>query len=358
MSLFEAFESKHLSLKNRIVMAPMTRQRATADGVPTSHVATYYAQRASAGLIITEATPISPTGVGYPNVPGIYTDAQIDGWLHVTQSVHNAGGKIFLQLWHVGRISHSAYQPGGARPIAPSAIRPSPELTCYLPDGTDVHPEPRAMTLDDIEQVIQDYASAAQNALRAGFDGVELHCANGYLIDQFLRDATNQRRDQYGGSINNRLRFMQRTLAAIVHVVGCDKLGVKISPVNSFNEISDSDPFELFSAVVAMLNDYDLAYLDVAEGVIGSDQAPPEFDFASLRKQYNGVYMANGGYTCATGQVAIADGRADLIAYGAPFIANPDLVDRFAGNFPLNEVDYSTCYSGGEKGYIDYPTLN
>ncbi len=358
MSLFAPFTSKHLSLKNRIVMSPMTRQRAAASGIPTSHMATYYGQRASAGLIITEATPVSPTGIGYPNIPGIYTEDQIEGWKTVTKSVHEKEGKIFLQLWHVGRISHPVYQPNGQAPIAPSAIQPSSDLTCYLPDGKDIYPKPRAMDKSDIDRLVAEYAQGAINAIDADFDGVELHCANGYLIDQFLRDGTNRRTDDYGGSIENRLRFMRESLAAIINVVGNKKVGVRISPINSYNDIQDSNPTDLFNQVVDMLNEYDIAFLDVAESDFAQSELTPEFDYIALRARYGGVYIANGGYSKTSGDESIRQDQADLIAFGTPFISNPDLVARFLHDKTLAEVDFSTCYSGGEKGYIDYPNAD
>ena len=357
MKLNTAFESSHLLLSNRIVMAPMTRQRAEVNGDPTSMMATYYSQRASAGLIITEATPISPEAVGYPCIPRIYSESHIQGWKKVTEAVHAKGGKIFLQLWHVGRISHPFYQPNGEMPMAPSEVQPSEDNVCYLPDGKTTYPKPRAMTKDDISKVVNEYTAAAEKAMRAGFDGVEIHGANGYLIDQFLRDKTNLRTDEYGGDIDNRVRFLKDIVDAVVKTIGNEKVGVRISPINSYNDIEDSNPQALFNHVAKRLSTYDLAYLHVAEGVIGEGPAV-DFDFNELKSHYKGVYIANGGYTGESAEDALSNERADLIAFGAPYIANPDLVERLATQSPLNDVDYNTCYAGGEKGYIDYPVMS
>ena len=357
MSLLTSFSAKYLELKNRIVMAPMTRQRADNDGNPTDIMATYYEQRASAGLIITEATPISPYAVGYANIPGIYSDSHIEGWKKVTESVHKKGGKIFLQLWHVGRISHPFFLPNNDVPMAPSAVQPSKETPCYTSEGKTSYPMPREMTHDDIKLVVQQFIDGAKNALAAGFDGVEVHSANGYLIDQFLRDKTNRRADEYGGSVANRCRFLNEVVTAVVNAIGNDKVGVRISPINTFNDMDDSDPQTLFNSVVELLNDFDLAFLHVAEGVIG-DVPPKPFDFHELKSKYSGVYMANGGYSQSSAEAALSSNRADLVAFGAPFISNPDLVERFGKNAELNEVDYSTCYGGDAKGYIDYPMLS
>ena len=357
MRLLDAFKSPALSLKNRIVMAPMTRQRAADDHTPTPMMVEYYRQRATAGLLITEGTPIAPEGVGYSNVPGIYTDAHIDGWRDVTTAVHSAGGKIALQLWHVGRSSHTLFQPEGQLPIAPSAIAISPDITCYTPEGPTQFETPRAMTLEDISRVKDEFVTAAHNAKAAGFDAVEIHAANGYLLDQFLRDGSNKRDDNYGGSIANRSRFTLDITEAVCAEVGSDYTGIRVSPINTFNDMSDSDPNALFNYLAGELNAFDLAFLHVAEGVIGDPSLAPAFDYSALRQTYKGVYMANGDYSKESGELALSEGKADLIAIGRPFIANPDLVARYIGNAELNEVDYDTCYGGNEKGYIDYPAM-
>ena len=317
----------------------------------------YYRQRASAGLLITEGTPIAPEAVGYSNVPGIYTGAHIDGWRSVTRAVHEAGGKIILQLWHVGRASHTLFQPEGKLPIAPSAVAISPEITCYTPDGPTQFETPRAMTLDDIARVKEEFAAGAHNAKEAGFDGVEIHSANGYLLDQFLRDGSNKRDDEYGGTIANRCRFALEVTEAVCAEVGNSFTGIRVSPINTFNDMSDADPNALFNYFAGELNQFELAFLHVAEGVIGDPSTAPEFDFSALKQTYNGIYMANGDYSKENGEKALKEGKADLIAIGRPFIANPDLVARFNGDAELNQVDYETCYGGNEKGYIDYPAM-
>lgn len=353
IDLFTPITIGSIALRNRIVMAPLTRNRAGEGNVPQDINVTYYAQRASAGLIITEATPISPMAHGYPATPGIHTEAQIEGWKKVVDAVHEKGGKIVLQLWHVGRISHPSLLPDNALPVAPSAIKPAGQTFTY--EGLQDFVTPRALETEELPGIVSDYAQATKNALRAGFDGVEIHAANGYLLDQFLRDSTNKRNDEYGGSIENRVRLLLEVTRAVVDVAGSDKVGVRISPLNPFNDISDSDPQKLFNYVANALSPFNLAYLHVVEGgMVGSDL--PEFDFVELRRQFKGAYMANLGYTKETATAAISEGRADLVAFGVPFIANPDLVERFQRNAPLNEADQSTFYGGTEKGYIDYPT--
>ncbi len=349
-------------LPNRIVMAPLTRNRAGPANVPQAMNALYYAQRASAGLIITEATQISPQGVGYPNTPGIHNAAQVKGWRQVTQAVHEREGRIVLQLWHVGRISHPSLQPDGALPVAPSAVRPAGEAYTY--EGLKPFVTPRALALDEIPGVVHQYRTAAQYALAAGFDGVEIHAANGYLIDQFLRDGTNHRTDRYGGSLANRVRFLLQVTKAITGVWGADRVGVRISPVGAFNDMSDSDPETTFNYVAGQLNRFGLAYLHVVEGDEGSDspgaealESPAAFDFKRLRHSFSGLYMANFGYTLARAEAALRAGRADLLSFGKLFLANPDLPERFAQGAPLNEPDPATFYGGGEQGYTDYTAL-
>ncbi|MGH8472506.1 MAG: alkene reductase, partial [Gammaproteobacteria bacterium] len=344
------------------VMAPLTRNRAGPGNVPQATNALYYAQRASAGLIITEATQISPQGVGYPDTPGIHNAAQVEGWRQVTQAVHERRGRIFLQLWHVGRISHPALQPDGALPVAPSAVSPAGEAYTY--EGLKPFVTPRALALDEIPGVIDQYRTAAHYALAAGFDGVEIHAANGYLIDQFVRDGTNHRTDRYGGSLANRVRFLLHVTEAVANIWNADRVGVRISPVAAFNDMSDSDPQTTFNYVAERLNRFGLAYLHVIEGDESdesADEIPGEsttaFDFRRLRRSFSGLYMANFGYTYAGANAALRAGRAELVSFGKLFLANPDLPERFAKRAPLNEPDHATFYGGGERGYTDYPAL-
>jgi N-ethylmaleimide reductase len=354
VDLFTPIKLGSIELKNRIAMAPLTRNRAGEGNVPQDMNVEYYAQRASAGLIVTEATPISEMGHGYPATPGIHSAAQIEGWKKVTSAVHARGGKIVLQLWHVGRISHPSLLPDNALPVAPSAIKPAGQAFTYT--GLQDFVTPRALAIEELPGIVAAYVEATRNALEAGFDGVEIHAANGYLLDQFLRDGTNKRTDSYGGDKTNRARLLLEVVQAVVTVAGADRVGVRISPLNPFNDISDSNPQDLFNYVAQELSPFGLAYLHVVEG--GSHGLPtPAFDFVQLRKHFNGSYIANLGYDKATGNAALAAGKADLVAYGVPFIANPDLVERFAKNAPLNEADQSKFYGGTEQGYTDYPTL-
>lgn len=353
--LFSPLKLGRLELPNRIVMAPLTRNRATVPGcIPNDLNVTYYAQRASSGLIISEATPISLMAHGYPATPGIHTAQQVAGWKKVVDAVHAKGGRIFLQLWHVGRISHPSLLPDHTLPVAPSAIRPAGQAFTY--EGLQDFVMPRALATEEIPGLIDDYRKAAENALQAGFDGVEVHGANGYVLDQFLRDGTNQRTDQYGGSIANRTRLLLEVVATVCKVWGADRVGVRLSPINQFNDIRDANPQALFNHVAETLNPFGLAYLHVVEVGMTGD-APQPFDFGELRRCFKGNYMANGGYDKTRGNAAIAAGHADCIAYGVPYIANPDLVERFARNAELNEADPSTFYGGGEQGYTDYPVL-
>lgn len=355
LDLFSPIKLGAINLKNRMVMAPLTRNRAGESGVPQDMNVTYYAQRASAGLIITEATPISVMAHGYPLLPGIYTNAQVAGWKKITDAVHAKGGKIVLQLWHVGRISHPSLLPNNALPVAPSAIKPAGKAFTY--NGLVDYVEPRALEVSELPGIIADYVHATKSALAAGFDGVEVHAANGYLLDQFLRDGTNKRSDNYGGSFENRTRLLLEVTKAVVEVAGADKVGVRISPVNPFNDMKDSNPQALFNYVTEQLNQFGLAYLHVVEGGIhGGGEADP-FDFLQMRKLFRGAYVANLSYDKARGNAAIASGHADAIAYGVPFIANPDLVERFKLDAPLNEADSKSFYGGDETGYTDYPFL-
>jgi len=355
LDLFSPAKLGSITLKNRMVMAPLTRSRAPkGTGVPQDLNVTYYAQRATAGLIVTEATPISAMGHGYILLPGIYTDAQVAGWKKVTEAVHAKGGKIVLQLWHVGRISHPSLLPNNALPVAPSAIKPAGQAYTY--EGLVDFVEPRALAESELPGIVQEYVHATKCALEAGFDGVEIHAANGYLLDQFLRDGSNKRTDNYGGSLENRTRFLLEVTKAVTEVAGSDKVGLRLSPVNPFNDMQDSDPQALFNYVANALNQFNLAYLHVVEGGMGGE--PVSFDFEELRKQFKGSYMANFGYDKARGNAAIQSGHADVIAFGVPFLANPDLVKRYSIDAPLNQADSETFYGGTEKGYTDYPYLS
>lgn len=349
-SLLSALQAGSLNLPNRVVMAPLTRNRADHEtGAPTELNARYYAQRASAGLIISEATQISQQGQGYIWTPGIYTPDQILGWRKVTEAVHAAGGRIVNQLWHVGRVSHTSLQEGGAAPVAPSAIRAKAQT--FIEGGFADVSEPRALGIDEIPGIIRDYEQAARNAKDAGFDGIEIHAANGYLLDQFLSDNANHRTDAYGGSIENRIRLVIEVVEAALKVWEPGRVGIRISPGNT-NDALDSNPAALFGSLVQAIDRFDLAYLHVIE-------APAdELDYGDLRRSFHGGYMANGGYTHERALEAIANGKADLVAFGRPFIANPDLVERFRFNAPLNEPDRATFYGGGPEGYVDYPVLD
>lgn len=349
--LFSPIQLGTLTLPNRLVMAPLTRNRAGAGNVPHALNETYYAQRATAGLIISEATQISPQGVGYPGTPGIHTPEQVAGWKGVTSAVHQKGGRIFLQLWHVGRISHPSLQPNGEKPVAPSAIAPRGETFTLV--GMAPFETPRALGEEEIPGIVAQYATAAENAMAAGFDGVEIHAANGYLLDQFLRDGTNHRRDGYGGSLANRMRFLKEVVGAVLAVVPAGKVGVRLSPENTFNDITDSDPQATFEAVAEMLSPFGLAYLHVVEGDFVSGEK--HLDYGRIKARFGGLYMANAGYTKERAEKSLQTGAADLISFGALFIANPDLVERFAKNAPLTEPDTTTYYGGDAKGYTDYP---
>jgi N-ethylmaleimide reductase len=353
--LFEPFQAGALTLRNRIVMAPLTRSRARQPGdVPTELNALYYRQRATAGLIVSEATQITPQGKGYAFTPGIYSDEQIAGWRLVTDAVHAEGGQIVLQLWHVGRISHPSLQPGGALPVAPSAIRPKGQA--FTETGFQDFVTPRALAADEIPGIVADYARAARNAIAAGFDGVEIHGANGYLLDQFLRDGTNHRTDQYGGSVENRLRFPLLVVDAVVAAVGAERVGIRLSPVTPSNDIADSNPTAVFFPLVEALARLRLAYVHVVEGATGGSRETP-FDFDALRRRFPGAWIANNSYTRDLAVEHLAQQRTDLVAFGRPFIANPDLVARLRQGAPLAELDRATLYGGGAKGYTDYPAL-
>jgi N-ethylmaleimide reductase len=353
--LFQPFTLGDLTLPNRIVMAPLTRNRATPGTDAANELtATYYRQRASAGLIISEGTQVSPQGQGYLQTPGLYSPAQIAGWKTVTDTVHAAGGRMFAQIWHVGRVSHESLLNGGA-PVAPSAI--AAKSKTYIAGGfADVTP-PRALTLDEIPGVVGEYADAAANALKAGFDGVEIHGANGYLIDQFLKDGANHRQDAYGGPAENRVRFGLEVVDAILKVFPRTRLGIRISPVSPANDTVTSDPAQVFGLFVSELSKRGIAFIHVVEGATGGPRDNVPFDWAALRKSFSGAYIANNGYTRDMAIDAVSQGRADLVAFGKAFIANPDLVERLRLDAPLNELDRTTLYGGGEKGYVDYPAL-
>lgn len=347
--LLSPFQLGDLTLRNRMVMAPLTRSRAGKGDVPTPLMADYYRQRASAGLIISEASQISPQGKGYPRTPGIFSDAQGDGWKRVTDAVHEGGGRIFLQIWHVGRLSHPLVQPHGNLPVAPSAVRPDGEL--FTDRGMKPYETPRALATYEIPLVVADFRRAAENAKCAGFDGVEIHAANGYLIDQFLRDGTNQRTDAYGGSVENRVRFLMDVVDAVVPVVGAQRVGVRLSPIFNGFSMRDSDPATTFGYAAEQLGRKGLAYLHVMQLGEGT------FDFAGLKRRYGGTYIANGGYDAGRAEAAIASGEADLVSFGSLFLSNPDLVERFRQGAALNAADPRTFYQGEERGYTDYPTL-
>ncbi|MFI0395076.1 alkene reductase [Paracoccus jiaweipingae] len=354
--LFSPVDLGPYRLTNRIVMAPLTRSRAV-NGVANAMMADYYRQRAGAGLIVSEGVTVSPQAVGYAHTPGIWTDQQTESWRTVTQAVHDAGGRIFAQLWHVGRISHPDLQPDGGDPVAPSAIRA--EAIAFTADGKQPTTLPRALRADELPGIVADYERAARNALAAGFDGVEIHAANGYLLDEFLRDGANQRQDQFGGSIENRLRFPLQVIRAVAAICDNGRTGVRISPVSHANGLSDSNPQPVFSALVEALNGIDLGYLHVVEGETGGPrEVAGGFDLNLLRQAFKGTYIANNGYDRDLALAVRQQDRADLIAFGRPFISNPDLVARLEQDAPLNPLQNGTVYGGGAEGYVDYPTLD
>ena len=355
-ALFTPYRLGDLELPNRVVMAPLTRNRATkGTDAPNDMMVEYYRQRATAGLIITEATQITQQGQGYIWTPGIYTGEQVEGWTKVTKAVHAAGGRIFLQLWHVGRISHTSLQPGGAAPVAPSAIKANTKT--YLESGFADVSAPRALEAEEIPNIVRDFYAASVNAKRAGFDGVEIHGANGYLIDQFLKDGTNKRTDAYGGSIENRVRFAVEVAEAILQEWEPSRVGLRISPVSPANDAQDSSPQKTFGYLVECMSALRLGYLHVVEGATGGPRDVAPFDYGALKKAFRGAYMANNGYDRDLAAEAVSSGRADLVAFGKPFIANPDLVERLRTGAPLNEPDKATFYGGDAKGYTDYPAL-
>lgn len=355
-SLFDPIQLGPLRLRNRVVMSAMTRNRAPHE-TPTALNALYYGQRATAGLIVTESTAISRQGLGWPGAPGIYEARHVEGWRLVTDAVHARGGHIVLQLWHCGRSSHPSTQPGGATPIGPSALQPAG--TVRTPAGRQPLVVPRAATAADIAACLREYAEAARRAMDAGFDGVEVHGGNGFLLDQFMKDSSNVRQDGYGGSAANRCRLLVEATAAVAAVWGPSRVGVRLSPTNPSNyELSDRDPDSLFGTAVAGLDDLGIAFIDVVEGSSSALPATADLDWAAHRTRFRGVYIANNGYDLARAQQTVGRGHADMVAFARPFIANPDLVRRWAGGAPLNAVVQDTVYGAGEAGYTDYPFLD
>ncbi len=351
--LFTPSTVGRLALPQRFVMAPMTRNRALPSLAPGRQAPLYYAQRASAGLVITEATQISDSAAGYVFTPGIYNDEQIAGWRAVADAVHAAGGRIVMQLWHTGRISHPVMQPDGAAPVSASALAAEGQLITY--QGPLPFPTPRALDAHEIAGIVGDFAQAARNAVTAGFDGVEIHGANGYLLDQFLRDGSNRRTDGYGGSVANRARFLLEVVDAAAAAIGAERVGVRISPANPFNSMSDSDPEALTRYVAGALDRRGVMYLHVLEAPTTGDVAAPRRFTSVARSAFSGVIIANAGYTAEAAETVLARGDADLVAFGVPFLATPDLVERTRNGMALNVPDQSTFYGGDEHGYVDYP---
>jgi N-ethylmaleimide reductase len=353
-TLFQPYPLGPLTLANRIVMAPLTRNRAGVGLVPSPLASTYYAQRASAGLIISEATQISAQAQGYQDTPGLYTQDQIDGWRKVTHAVHERGGRIFAQLWHVGRISHVDLH-GGAAPVAPSAIRA--QAKTFVNNGFADVSEPRALDLHELPGIVDDFRQAAANAIAAGFDGVEIHGANGYLLEQFIKDGANERTDAYGGSIENRARLLLEVTDAVARQVGAERTGVRLSPVSPAGAISSSDPQPQYDYIVDQLDALGIVYLHVVEGATGGPREVAAFDFDSLRRRFTRTYLANNGYDLELASARLSEGKADLFAFGRAFISNPDLVERLETGAALTALNPATLYGGGAEGYIDYPSL-
>lgn len=358
-TLFDPIRIGDIELANRVVMAPLTRNRAR-NQTPDDQTVEYYRQRATAGLIITEAAQISPMGQGYLDTPGIYSAEQVVAWKKVTDAVHAAGGRIVIQLWHVGRISHSSLLPDGAQPVSSTACRPNAKT--FTAEGFVDTSAPRALRDDELPALVEDYRHAARNAVAAGFDGVEIHAANTYLLEQFLRDSVNDRSGPYGGSIENRARLLIEIMKAVSSEIGAGRVGIRLSPLTTFNDTPlDSAPQALYGYVVQQLAPLGLAYIHVIEGETGGAREPegaPLFDYAALRKAFPGAWLVNNGYDRGMAVQAVGSGAADLVAFGVPFLANPDLVRRLREGADLNEPDTSTFYGGGAKGYIDYPTLD
>ena len=360
-TLFDSIHFGDMTAANRIVMAPLTRDRAGPNQVPTALMATYYAQRAGAGLIVTEGTQISAEGQGYLDTPGIYSDAQVAGWKPITDAVHANGGRIVMQLWHVGRISHVSLLPPGMRPVSSTAQRANGKT--FTAQGFEDVSEPRALRLDEMPRLIADYRHAARNAIDAGFDGVEVHAANGYLLEQFMRDSINDRTDAYGGSQENRARLTVEVMAAVADEIGAGRTGIRLSPVTPANDAKpDSDAQAMYGLVVERLAPLGLAFMHVVEGATGGPRDIAPFDFTALRARFKrgnsqGAWIVNNGYTRAMAVEAVATGAADMVAFGKPFISNPDLVERLRADVPLAPPQRETFYGGGTEGYIDYPTM-
>lgn len=356
-TLFDPVTLGDIALSNRIVMAPLTRGRAGESRTPNDLMVEYYTQRASAGLIITEATAISEQGYGWPGAPAMYTDAHEAAWKKVTESVHAAGGKIVLQMWHMGRVVDESLVPEGQQSVAPSAIA---AVNNIRRANGKVYPAPRALEASELPGIVNDYVEGAKRAIRAGFDGVEVHAANGYLLDQFIRDGSNKRTDNYGGPVENRIRFPLEVISAVAKAIGPGKVGVRISPTNKYNDMNDTDPLATFTAFAAALNGLGLAYLHVMEPenkahFMGNADEP--YVTPHIHKAFTGKLMVNGGYGLEDGEQSLETHKADTVAYGVPFIANPDLVERFRAGAPLNPPDQSTFYTPGAKGYTDYPAM-
>ncbi|MCC9642860.1 alkene reductase [Rhodopirellula sp. JC740] len=354
-ALLQPFQIGDLTLPNRVVMAPLTRARAGEERLPNALMAEYYTQRASAGLIISEATVVSEQGIGWPQTPGIYNETMADHWKQVVNSVHEAGGRIFLQLWHTGRASHSDFHNGDL-PVAPSAIKIEGDGV-HTPSGKKPYETPRALKTSELPGVVEDYRRAAEFAKQAGFDGVEIHSANGYLLDEFLQSKTNHREDNYGGSIENRYRLLGEVVEAVTSVWQNDRVGVRLSPNGAFNDMGSPDYIEQFTYVARQLDAFGLAYLHVMDGTgFGFHELGPVMTLQDIRKVFSGPLMGNVGYTRESAEEAIVDGAADLIAFGRPYISNPDLVERFQNGWPLAEdADMSVWYSHGPEGYTDFP---
>jgi N-ethylmaleimide reductase len=357
-SLFSPGRVGTLLVPNRIVMAPMTRSRASAHAMPSVLAPTYYAQRASAGLIISEAAHVSAAGAGHPNTPGIHRADQAAAWRRVTDAVHASGGRILVQLWHAGRVSHPLNQPGGARPVGPSAL--ALEGTIFTPMGRQAYVEPRALEIEEIVAIVDQFEQAARFALAAGFDGVDIHAANGYLLDQFLRDGSNQRADRYGGESRNRMRLLREVTEAVCQVWGADRVGVRLSPLHPGNSMRDSDPWTTFGYAASALDGLGIAYLHVVEPGPGHPLASAQGHgiVRMLRQLYRGCLIVDGGRDRASAEEAMRAAEADLVAFATPFIANPDLVERLAHNQALAVPDPQTYYQGGARGYIDYPPFD
>lgn len=356
--IFDPFSLGNIQLSNRVVMAPLTRRRANNSALAADDmIALYYQQRATAGLIISEGSQISPQAYGYTGSPGCYTQAQMEGWRKVTDTLHRAGGKIFLQLWHVGPYSHNSLQPGNKAPVSASPVTPEGEV--LTPDGRLPYESSRPMSKDEIYQTVKDFACAAQNAIKAGFDGVEVHGAHAYVIDQFIMDGTNKRSDEFGGSVENRARFLFMILDEILKQIPPGRVGLRLSPRSVKKGMEDSTPEQTYGYIVNKLNDYNLAYLHISEMMTSETRlkSPAESIVPYYRKIYNGTLISCGGHTLESANRMLEDKEADLIAFGKPFISNPDLVERLKTESPLNNWDKETFYHGGPRGYIDYPVL-